>query len=176
MDIQKIATQDVKEAAPQKLMDFKTFMSIAEGEFAPQRENHPKELSKKLPKGYSYSDPKREGKHSTSKLQVKEKGKKEPTDTDIKVTGSVKGDKASTSFWKKDKRTHNTLSGINKQVKSIQGKSDGDKKSVASRMTKAYDSHVASKGKKALGDVTGRGSSKNPAGKGNKALKRATGG
>ena len=67
------------------------------------------------------------------------------------------------------------MSGIDKQVKSIQGKSD-DKNSVASRMTKAYKSHVASKGKKALGDVTGRGSSKNPPGKGNKALKRATGG
>ena len=157
-------------------MDYRTFMDIVEGKLSLERDNHPKELSKKLPKDYSYSKPEREGKHSTSKLQVQEPGKKEPTDTDIKVTGSVKGDKASTSFWKKDKRTHNTLSGINKQVKSIQGKSDGDKKSVASRMTKAYDSHVASKGKKALSDVTGRGSSKNPAGKGNKALKRATGG
>jgi len=157
-------------------MDYRTFMDIVEGKLSLERDNHPKELSKKLPKDYSYSKPEREGKHSTSKLQVQEPGKKEPTDTDIKVTGSVKGDKASTSFWKKDKRTHNTLSGINKQVKSIQGKSDGDKKSVASRMSKAYKSHVASKGKKALSDVTGRGSSKNPPGKGNKALKRATGG
>ena len=151
------------------------FLDIVEGKLPLERDNHPKELSKKLPKDYSYSKPKREGKHSTSKLQVKEKGKKEPTDTDIKISGSVNSNKASTSFWKKDKRTHNTLSGIDKQVKSIQGKSD-DKNSVASRMTKAYKSHVASKGKKALGDVTGRGSSKNPAGKGNKALKRATGG
>jgi len=157
-------------------MDYRTFMDIVEGKLSLERDNHPKELSKKLPKDYSYSKPEREGKHSTSKLQVKEPGKKEPTDTDIKVTGSVIGDKASTSFWKKDKRTHNTLSGIDKQVKSIQGKSDGDKKSVASRMSKAYKSHVASKGKKALSDVTGRGSSKNPPGKGNKALKRATGG
>ena len=156
-------------------MDYRTFMDIVEGKLPLERDNHPKELSKKLPKDYSYSKPKREGKHSTSKLQVKEKGKKEPTDTDIKISGSVNSNKASTSFWKKDKRTHNTLSGIDKQVKSIQGKSD-DKNSVASRMTKAYKSHVASKGKKALGDVTGRGSSKNPAGKGNKALKRATGG
>ena len=156
-------------------MDYRTFMDIVEGKLPLERDNHPKELSKKLPKDYSYSKPEREGKHSTSKLQVKEKGKKEPTDTDIKISGSVNSNKASTSFWKKDKRTHNTLSGIDKQVKSIQGKSD-DKNSVASRMTKAYKSHVASKGKKALGDVTGRGSSKNPAGKGNKALKRATGG
>ena len=148
------------EAAPQKLMDFKTFMSIAEGQFAPQRENHPKELSKKLPKGYSYSDPKREGKHSTSKLQVKEKGKKEPTDTDIKVTGSVRGDKGGTSFWKKHARASNTLKGIDREVKRI--RSQKKEKTPAQRLNKAYDRRVKAKGRQVLGDITKLGKSKNP--------------
>ena len=152
--------QDVKEAAPQKVMDFKTFMSIAEGEFAPQRKNHPKELSKKLPKGYSYSDPKREGKHSTSKLQVKQKGKKEPIDTDIKVTGSVIGDKAGTSFWKKHTRARNTLKGIDREVKRI--RSQKKEKTPAQRMDKAYDRRVKAKGRQVLGDITKLGKSKNP--------------
>ena len=157
----KVRVLALNEGAPQKVMDFKTFMTIAELRVdAPQRENHPKALSKKLPKGYSYSDPKREGKHSTSKLQVKQKGKKEPTDTDIKVTGTVIGDKAGTSFWKKHKRASNTLKGIDREVKRV--RSQKKEKTPAQRMNKAYDRRVKAKGRQVLGDITKLGKSKNP--------------
>ena len=139
-------------------MDFKTFMSIAEGEYAPQRENHPKELSKKLPKEYSYSDPKRGGKHSYSTLQAKDKGKK--TDTDIEISGTIAKDKGSTSFWKKHKRASNTLKGINREVKRVRAQKK--EKTPAQRMNKAYDSRVKAKGRQVLGDLTKLGKSKNP--------------
>jgi hypothetical protein len=124
----------------------------------------PKKMEKELPKGYSYGD-KEHGKGDHTRHTLKVNG----TDTDIKIGGASSGKgKYSPSYGDGHRSAKKVIDGIDREVKSIQGK----KADTADRMKKAHDRNVASAGKKALGDITGKGHTASARGKGNKAARR----
>ena len=87
------------------------------------------------------------------------------------------GDAKYSPSWKATHDKHKkTLSGIDREVKSIQR--EPKNKDTSKRMSKAYDRRVASKGKKALADIRtkrGIGAKTNERGAGNKARRRMEG-
>ena len=128
----------------------------------------PKKLEKDLPKGVKYGKEvqgKGDHKHSTVHVDGKE--------TDMKIGGASKGRSGthSPSWADGHRKVKKTLDGIDKAVKEVQGKK-GSESDTAKRMAKGYDRTVAAAGKKALGDITGKGHKKNVQGKGNKAKRR----
>lgn len=157
-------------------MTFKDFMCL--------RENYgdakysPKKLQKELPSGYSYGKEQQgKGDHKHARMQVKSRGK--TYDTDMKIGGAHGGREKYSPSWKATHDKHKkTLSGIDKEVKSIQKTREPEKKDTAKRMAKAYDRRVASKGKKVLADIRtkrGIGAKTNERGAGNKARRRMEG-
>ena len=126
----------------------------------------PKRLEKELPKGVTYGK-EEQGKGDHKSRSVKVDG----NDTDMRVGGASGGrSKYSPSWGDGHRKVKKTLDGIDKTVKEI--RNTKEKSDTAKRMAKAHDRSVASAGKKVLGDVTGKGHTKNVQGKGNKAKRR----
>jgi len=153
-------------------------------EFMYLRENYgdakysPKKLQKELPKGYSYGKEQQgKGDHKSATIQVKNKGKN--VDTDMKIGGAHGGRDKYSPSWKATHDKHKkTLSGIDKEVSSIQKKKESGDSDTSKRMNKSYDRRVAAKGRKALADIRsnrGIGAKTNERGAGNKARRRMEG-
>ena len=148
-------------------------------EFMYLRENYgdakysPKKLQKDLPSGYSYGKEEQgKGDHKRSTMQVKSRGK--TVDTDMKIGGAHGGRDKYSPSWKATHDKHKkTLSGIDKEVKSVQNepKREPKNKDTAKRMASSFNTRAG----KALSDITGRGRKTNVQGAGNKARRRMEG-
>jgi len=128
----------------------------------------PAKLQKELPKGVKYGkETQGKGDHKHRTVEV------DGHETDMKIGGAAKGKSSTYSpSWKDGhEKVKKTLSGIDKTVKEIQNTKEKGS-DTANRMAKAHDRNVAAAGKKALGDITGKGHTKNVQGKGNKAARR----
>ena len=131
----------------------------------------PKKLEKELPKGVKYGK-ETQGKGDHKHREVTVDGQA----TDMKIGGAAKGKSGtySPSWGDGHKKVKKTMDGIDKAVKEIQNSKETKAKQsdTAKRMEKAHNRNVAAAGKKALGDITGKGHTKSVQGKGNKAKRR----
>ena len=157
-------------------MTFKDFMYLCEN--YGDAKYSPKKLQKELPGGYSYGKEEQgKGDHKHARMQVKSRGK--TVDTDMKIGGAHGGRDKYSPSWKATHDKHKkTLSGIDREVKSVQKEREPQNKDTSRRMAKAYDRRVASKGKKVLADIRtkrGIGAKTNERGAGNKARRRMEG-
>ena len=152
-------------------MTFKDFVQICEN--YGDAKYSPKNLQKELPGGYSYGKEEQgKGDHKRATMQVKSRGK--TTDTDMKIGGAHGGRGKYSPSWKATHDKHKkTLSGIDREVRSIQNepKREPKKKDTAKRMASSFNTRA----KKALSDVTGVGRKTNVQGAGNKAKRRMEG-
>ena len=135
-------------------MNFELFM---EGAGHDDR-NDPRRLQKELPKGYEYG-PEHQGKgdHKRRLLHV------DGTETNMEIGGGTSGRGQYGNSWRKGHTNiKNRLKAIDKAIAHVQqSKPEEEKKKKKSELQKRMDGAVRARGKKAFGDITGRGYKRN---------------
>lgn len=130
-------------------MNYEQFMEGANHD----NRNDPRRLEKELPKGYNYGpEQKGKGDHKRALLHV------DGTETNMEIGGGTSGRDRYSNSWRKG-HTHikNRLKEIDRAIGEVQN----PKKKKETDLQKRMSGAIRSRGRKALGDITGRGYKRN---------------